>query len=305
MADDTRIRLNAHLHSFLLDCEARRLAPGTLAFYREKLTPFVAFLAAQGVGDVAEIAPGHVRAHLVHLQTAGHNAGGQHAAARAIRAWLNFLTAEGDLPDSPMKRVRMPKQDKRILPAFSEEDVGRLLAAARSARDRAIVLCLLDTGLRAAEFVALTVSDVDLSTGAVAVQKGKGGKGRMVYLGAKARRALGRYLRVRGALTGNAPLWVSLTTGEGLTANGLRLYLRRLGKRAGVKHCHPHTFRRTFALWALRAGMNVYALQQIMGHADLTMLRRYLALTESDLAHAHREHGPVDTTLSRHGGGAP
>ncbi len=297
MADETRIRLDSHLHSFLLDCEARRLAAGTLAFYREKLTPFVAYIVAQGVGDVGDITPSHVRAYLVHLQATGHNAGGQHAAARAIRAWLNFMAAEGEIAVSPMRRVRMPKLDRRIMPAFSHDDAKRLMRAAMTARDRAIVLTLLDTGLRAREFVSLTVGDVDLTTGAVMVQHGKGGKGRTVYLGAKTRRILQRYLRLRGPVPDASPMWLSTTTGEGLTLNGLRLLLLRLGRRADVKHCHPHTFRRTFALWSLRAGMNVYALQQIMGHADLTMLRRYLALTETDLADAHRQHGPVDANL--------
>ena len=91
---------------------------------------------------------------------------------------------------------------------------------------------------------------------------------------------------------------MSLTADTRLTDSGLRLMLRRLGKRADVEHCHPHTFRRTFALWSLRAGMNIYALQRIMGHSDLTILRRYLALTEQDLQTAHRRFGAVDSMLS-------
>ncbi len=86
-------------------------------------------------------------------------------------------------------------------------------------------------------------------------------------------------------------------TGARYTVDGVQSMLARLGERAGVAHCHPHTFRRTFALWSLRAGMNIYALQRLMGHTDLTMLRRYLALVETDLAQAHREHGAVDSTL--------
>lgn len=68
-------------------------------------------------------------------------------------------------------------------------------------------------------------------------------------------------------------------------------------KRTGIEHCHPHTFRRTFALWSLRAGMDVYALQVIMGHSDLSMLRKYLALVEKDLEDALRKHGAVDNML--------
>jgi integrase len=86
---------------------------------------------------------------------------------------------------------------KVIMPAFSIEDVRGLLRACRSPRDTAIVLCLLDSGCRAAEFCALRVQDVDLRSGSVRVIHGKGGKDRTCYLGAKARQALVKYLRAR------------------------------------------------------------------------------------------------------------
>ena len=92
-------------------------------------------------------------------------------------------------------------------------------------------------------------------------------------------------------------LWLSLTSGERLTDWGLRKRLHRIGKEAQVKNCNPHTFRRTFALWSLRSGMNIYALQQIMVHSDLTILRQYLALLEEDLQDAHRRYGVVDRML--------
>lgn len=82
-----------------------------------------------------------------------------------------------------------------------------------------------------------------------------------------------------------------------MTVNALRCLLKRLAVKTGIPACHAHTFRRTFALWSLRAGMNIYALARLMGHVDLTMLKRYLALVEGDLAAAHHEHGAVDRYL--------
>ena len=74
--------------------------------------------------------------------------------------------------------------------------------------------------------------------------------------------------------------------------------LERLGNRAGVEHCHPHTFRRTFALWSLRSGMSLYHLQRLMGHEDIAVLRQYLALVDTDLKSAHEKYGAVDCTLA-------
>ena len=137
----------------------------------------------------------------------------------------------------------------------------------------------------------------DIHSGKVVVRQGKGRKQRVAFLGSRARKALLKYFMARGEVNPDGPLWPSMHTGKRLTDSGLRLMLRRLGRRAEVAHCNPHTFRRTFALWSLRSGMNIYALQQIMGHSDLQILRRYLALVEEDLHDAHKKHGAVDNML--------
>lgn len=159
-----------------------------------------------------------------------------------------------------------------------------------------------DSGCRASEFLALNVGDVDMQSGAVKIRLGKGRKDRFAFLGIRAWKALNRYFMQGGTVGPQEPLWLAKTpnrelTGERLNRSGLRWLLDRLGQKASVEHCTPHTFRRTMALWSLRAGMNIYALQQIMGHSDLTVLRRYLALVEQDLQDAHRLHGAVDNML--------
>jgi site-specific recombinase XerD len=257
------------------------------------------WLEERGVVDPVGIKPDHIRAFLLEKEQAGRAPLTVHHHAACIKAWCNFLVSEDLLAASPMRKVKMPKVDQTILPAFSPDDVRKLLGATKDRRDTAIVLCLLDTGCRASEFMALDVADVDLKTGVVRIRLGKGRKDRIAFLGVKARLALTKYLMERGPAGVSEPLWLLKSSGRErtetrLTKNGLRFLLDRLSQRAAVEHCHPHTFRRTFALWSLRAGMNIYALQQIMGHGDLTMLRRYLALVEQDLQDAHRQHGAVD-----------
>jgi site-specific recombinase XerD len=161
-------------------------------------------------------------------------------------------------------------------------------------RDKALLLALLDSGCRASEFTALDVGDVNLSTGSVIIRKGKGNKSRVTFLGVKVRRELGRYLRARHD---ECPaLWVG-RDGQRLTYAGLRQVVRRRAIAAGVPVPSLHSFRRAFALACLRGGMDVYSLQRLMGHADLSVLRRYLAQTESDLQTAHVKAGPVDRLL--------
>jgi site-specific recombinase XerD len=193
----------------------------------------------------------------------------------------------------------MPKLPKKILPAFEPSALDRLLDACLSVRDRVAVLLLIDTGLRASEFIALDGGDIDERSGGVLVREGKGQKARTVYIGARTRRELARFWRAEGKPAANRPVWTNANTGARLTDSGLRQMLRRLGERAGVKHCHPHTFRRTFALWSLRGGMDVHTLAAIMGHEDIGVLRQYLKLTGADLQRAHQAAGPVDRMLKR------
>ncbi len=289
--------LRLALEAFLLDAEARHLTVMSLRFYRQQLEPFLIFLAAQDVVKPEGITAPHIRSYLVQLQRRGLADASQHAAARAIRAFCNFMVREELLAASPMRKVQMPKQEKIILPAFSPDEVKKLLAACKSSRDAAVVFCLLDTGCRAREFIGLDVGDVDMKTGTVKIRFGKGRKQRLAFLGVRARKALLKHLIERGAPQTEEPLWLSQKTGDRLTVYGLRLLCRRLGLASGVANCHPHTFRRTFALWSLRSGMDIYALQQLMGHSDLQILRRYLALQEDDLKEAHRKHGAVDSML--------
>lgn len=103
----------------------------------------------------------------------------------------------------------MPRVGKDLLPAFTSDQVTALLKGCETARERALVLFLLDTGVRASEAAAVAVGDVDMATGAVLVRKGKGHKQHIVYLGAKARRQMARYLAERGRPAATEPLWAS------------------------------------------------------------------------------------------------
>lgn len=129
--------------------------------------------------------------------------------------------------------------------------------------------------------------------GALHIREGKGGKSRVVFVGSKTMRELMRYLRGKPQ---TGPLFRT-DEGQRLTYWGLRQLIRRRAEAAGVKPPSLHAFRRAFALMSLRAGMDIYSLQRLMGHSDLSVLRRYLAQTEQDLKSAHEKASPVDRLI--------
>ena len=153
---------------------------------------------------------------------------------------------------------------------------------------------LFDTGVRATELCSLKMQDVDLYACHAKVL-GKGNKSRSVYFGRRCGRVVRTYLR-REFRTPTHPLFTAQHADVALTRSGLLQIVNRLGKRAGIQvtRCSPHTFRHTFAVEFLRAGGNVFSLQQILGHTSLQVTQRYVALAQADIQAQHRQFSPGD-----------
>lgn len=281
------------LHVFELHCRVQRFRPTTLKTYHYILSPFAEWLAAEyGIRTLQEVAPAHVRAYMVYKGDGGAAAEYLHTIGRTLRAFFNFAVADELIEASPMRNVPMPRKPKKILSAMTAKDIGKLLAAADSERDRTIVLFLLDTGVRASECCNLTVGDLDLREGSAAIIAGKGEKDRRVYYGAKTARALLKH--IGGKASPREPLFCSEKTGKPLTRHGMFQLLRRLARLANVNDCSPHAMRRTFAINSLRNGMNIFVLARLMGHSDITILRQYLQLVDDDSQAAVQRYGVVD-----------
>lgn len=285
------------LRLFYFDNEARDLSPRTQSYYHEKLDPFALWLAEQKITRPEQITAAHIRLYIVALQARQLSPYTVHAYARCIKTWLFFLVREGVLDDTPMRRVKMPKMPQELLPPFATEEVRALLRGCECDRDTAVILTLLDSGVRASELCNLNVGDLNMTTGAVRVIAGKGRKDRITFVGPRTRKALLRYLATRSVTRDDSPLFVGVRSGLRLRYFGLRALLQRISERAGVTNCDAHRFRRTFAIESLRAGMDVMRLAALMGHGSLPVLQRYLRLISDDLQAAHREHGPVDAML--------
>lgn len=277
------------LHVFELNCRVRRFSAETIQTYNYILRPFVEWLP---VDTLQEVTPAHVRAYMVYKQDSGAAPGYLLGIGRTLRAFFNFCVADNFIDVSPMRNVPMPRTPKRILSALFAAEVRRLLAAAGNNRDRAILLFMLDTGVRASELCAIKRADIDLRNGSARILEGKGDKERIVYFGAKTARAILRH--VGSDQTPTAPLFESAKRGGTLTRSGLFQLIKRIAAQAGIDDCSPHTLRRTFAINSLRNGMNLYVLARLMGHSDIAILRQYLDLTDGDARDAAQRFGVVD-----------
>lgn len=283
------------IKSFLTDRKASGLTPGTLKFYKEKLSIFTNYCEAQAITQLEQVTPDLLRRFLLAMSEK-HKPGGTHAIFRSLKALLRWVDFEEIAPDwrNPISHVKAPKVAQEPIEPVPLEDVSAMLKTCREnlagKRDTAMLLMLLDTGARAGELLALDLSDVEMDS--VLIRKGKGRKPRYVYIGRKTRRALRAYLKLRHDRC--PALWVSIQ-GERLTYDGLRAILTRRAMDTGLESVpSPHDFRRQFALSMLRNGSDVFSLQKLMGHTGLQVLRRYLAQTDDDTRAAHALASPVD-----------
>ncbi len=279
---------------FILSRQAMLCSPGTLRFYKFTAGKFVEWLKSNSINSPEDIASRHVRSYLAELNAKGLSDSYINGHARAIRTLLRFLHSENYI--SHLITFKMPPIAKKRLLVLSVDELKKVIQACLSPRDKAIVLLLADSGIRRAELCALNWSDVDIKTGIVRIERGKGGKSRTVVMGVNTRRAL---LAYRRTINNNSNSALFQTKNESrLTPRGLRSALLRVGERAGVK-VTPHALRRTFATLSLRAGMNILQLQALLGHSSLDMTRQYIELLDEDLLEAHKEHGPIDMFIKK------
>lgn len=294
--------LDQEINAFLIDRKARGMTEGTVTFYRKKLTTLRAYLETVGVDRMEGITPTILRSFLLGLKDT-HTPGGIHALYRATKTFLLWWEAETE-PEgwkNPISRVPAPKVPTDPLEPVPLSDVKAMVAASKgrkllATRDRALLLFLVDSGVRVSELLALNVGDVNLATGSILVRCGKGRKPRTVFVGNKTRRELVAYMRHRKEAGDDAPLWVT-DEGDRLTYSGVRHLLRRRAEDAGVAVPSAHSFRRAFAICSLRAGVDLVSLQRLLGHSDLSTVNRYLRQLDADLQAAHEKAGPVDRLL--------
>jgi len=217
------------------------------------------------------------------------------AANNYRRSWSSFFTwafNEKQIEDNPMLHVKAIKGEKKVRMPFSEEEMEMLRGATTDIRERAILEFLFSTACRVSEVATLTLPDVNLHEHTAKVM-GKGQKERIVYLNAKAMLYLGKYLDTRkddcpAVFVGKRHNSKKEIFPIGITQ--IESILRNLGRRAGVKNVHPHRFRHTAATTALRRGMPIEQVQQMLGHEKIDTTLIYAKINTASLKANHEKY---------------
>ncbi len=286
----------------------------TVECYCSVLRYFAGYLKDKGLPDnLAELNIEVVRDFILYLQTKKKWNGRPCATAngnlspasvqnyvRTLRPFFSWLHREGYTEENILANLRPPKAPQKLTEILSHEEVGRILSCfdadtESGSRDTAMVIALLDSGLRLSELTGLKVSDSHMDQGYLKVM-GKGAKERVVPIGSVAQKALQRYLfhfRPEPFFEDHDYLFLTLE-GKPMSKNSVGLIFSRLARKSGIRRFHAHLCRHTFATNYLLNGGDVFSLQQILGHTSLEMVRRYVTLASSQVRVQHRKFSPMD-----------
>ena len=275
-------------------------SPRTHEAYSRDIERFATFASLRGAGSPATVSARVLRDYIYHLKDLGLAPASIRRNVSAVRTYFRFLLGEGHVVRDPSERLETPRRWRTLPEVLTVAEVNRLLAAPSLDdplvfRDRALLELGYGSGLRVSEWIELGVRDVLFEEGVVRVF-GKGSKERLVPMGRSSVGAVAVYLRElrprleRGA--GQGKLMLN-ARGEPLTRMGAWKILRKYVERAGIsKHVSPHTLRHSFATHLLEGGADLRAVQEMLGHADISTTQLYTHIDREYLRTVHRQYHP-------------
>jgi integrase/recombinase XerD len=264
-----------------------RKSDQTLRSYRRAVEAFLTFC------DDAALPRELTKTNVIAWLDTQHDCGTASVRLRltALKLFARWLAAEEHFDADPILVIAPPKLEQAAVADLSEGEIRRMIKACagtglRDKRDAAMLALLTESGLRAAELLALDITDIDLDACLLAVRKGKGGKSRRVRFSAATAASVDRYVRARRHAIlrpAEGPLWIS-DRGKRLSYTGLVRTLKARAATAGVIGFHIHRLRHTAAVRWLRAGGSEVGLRSHAGWTDNTMIARYVKTASEQLA---------------------
>jgi integrase/recombinase XerD len=290
-----------HLVSFRdhLSLEAG-LSPNTLEAYRRDLVRLAQFCVSRGVRGPAGIDAALLRDFVFLLKDLGLSGATIRRHVSAVRTWFGFLAAEGLVTRDPSDRLETPKKWRTLPDTLSVDEVERMLEAPgleqpMAWRDRALLELAYGAGLRVSELCDLGITDVFLGDGLVRAF-GKGRKERLVPIGRSVISTVAAYLNTLRPMLDKGKSGGRLilnARGTPLTRVGAWGVVKQAAERAGItKNVTPHTLRHSFATHLLEGGADLRAVQEMLGHADLSTTQIYTHVDRDYLRSVHKQFHP-------------
>jgi len=277
---------------FILDQQLRGNTDKTITGYRGFLNRFNKWMETVGISTPEELSIKNIQEYQLFIKNKTAETGrGKKLTNRTIQTYMRhikcflaFCNAEGFIKEPLHINIKLPKAERPVIEILSEDEITEILTTVKKTeqgtRNAAIIMLMLDCGLRLSEAASIKHSDINFTKGYITVM-GKGRKGRIIPVGVKTRRALLTYIhkRRRADAAGDDEYLFLNRTRRPITPASIVLMLRRLKKETGINRLHAHLLRHTFATNFLVHGIgDVYELSRLLGHSDLKITEMYLQL---------------------------
>jgi site-specific recombinase XerD len=270
-----------HVKAYLHDMYRRNCRPNTIRTNSCSIVLFLAFVKQLGKIQIETLAREDISAFVENEQDRGLAPTSVHSRLRAVYAFLNFLILRDVLHPDLLKRKLRIKLPDSLPRAIDPEDIKQLLAVLKVPRDRALILTLLRTGMRIGELLNTRVQDLNLKEQCIEIfEAQKNRVGRVVYLSKDAKAALKKWLKIKNA---QSDYLFYGHRGRPLCYEAARAVFKKYLDKAQLSHkpYSLHCLRHTFASEMLNGGMSLQSLQELLGHSDIEMTRRYARLTDN------------------------
>jgi integrase/recombinase XerC/integrase/recombinase XerD len=276
--------LNEALEAFILEQKLRGNTEKTIKVYKDFIGQLLSWLNLSGINNSNELTQTHLKEYQLHLMTRRCDNKTENLTRisvrtymRHIRVFINYCYEEGFIIE-PIK-VRLPKAEKPALEILTDNEAERLLNLFKDdileKRNKAIVVLMLDCGLRLSEVSRIKAEDINFEDEYIKVM-GKGRRSRIAPIGSVTSQALQSYIDARPK--GGGRLFLSIR-GTPLTPQGIIQMFNRLKKQADIPRLHAHLLRHSFATNYLIQGGDVYALSRILGHSEIKVTEKYIHIS--------------------------
>ena len=275
--------------------DARQLSPHTLSSYGRDLRQLQNFCTEQHVHTASEVDSAAIRRYSSALHHRGLASSSIQRNLSAVRSLFSFLGRVHGLQHNPAIGIQAPKRPRRLPKTLDADQVSRLLVEngddGTALRDQAMAELFYSSGLRLAELAALDLQDLDLA-GALVTVTGKGNKTRNLPVGKVALTAIRRWLAVRPQVAGEDALFTS-NRGRRISHRNIQARLQKLGRSSGMQQdIHPHMLRHSFASHMLESSGDLRAVQELLGHANISTTQIYTHLDFQHLARVYDQAHP-------------
>ena len=298
------------------DNEAEGKSPKTIIWYNDLLKQYCRYLEDSAITtDVSAINRDQAKAYMLYLHNRTRCPRHSNPPAptqpplspktiqchiRCLKAFSTWAFEERYTSENRLEHLKLPKAPSVVIEPLTQAEIQKLISSIdkhspTGIRNHAILVTMLDTGLRVAEVSSITLANLNLADGYVKVM-GKGSKERIVPMGAYVCKVLWSYIdktRPSPVVPDQNYLFLS-PAGDPVSTNTLKLMFTRLAKTSGIKRLHAHLCRHTFATNYLLAGGDIYSLKEILGHSTLEMVVHYLHFTNQQVTTLQHRFSPMD-----------